>query len=560
MPATLQILGTSATISFLVANYAPQYSLGYVLNGTVLALAQIVGWIIWTTIIYPGFFSPLRHIPTPPDNRLFTGQTRRVFREASGVPMRDWVENVPNDGLIRYSVWLQERILVTSPQALSEVLVTKAYDFVKPKYLRASVGRILGIGILFTEGDEHRRQRKNLMPAFAFRHVKELYPLFWSKAREMVEGVSKASKSTASPSLMSDTSGPTPDAVAVEDASHAPGVVEVGSWSTRAALDIIGLCGMGQDFNSLGNPKNELNETYRGIFNPSKRSGVLLLAGLFLPQWFLKRLPIKRNGEIDNAMNYIKQVCRDLITKKREKIAGRQKTGIDILSVAFESGGFTDEELVNQMMTFLLAGHETTAAALMWAIYILAKHPNIQQRLRDEVRSRLPSLDEEVTAADIDGCSYLHAVCSEVLRIWPPVPLTLRVAEVDTSLNGQFVPKGTYVVLAPWATNVSTHLWGADAMDFKPERWLDANGKADNSGGANSNFPFLTFLHGPRSCIGQRFAQAEFACLLAAWVGRFATQLEEGSALVKGDLEIQGGISAKPKAGVWVSVKEIESW
>lgn len=206
------------------------------------------------------------------------------------------------------------------------------------------------------------------------------------------------------------------------------------------------------------------------------------------------------------------------------------------------------------------AGHETTATAMIWAIYCLCRHPEVQTKLRAEVHAKLPSLASDVTAAQIDDCHYLHAVCSEVLRLYSPVSTTLRVAACDTSIAGQFVPKSTVVILSPWAVNASTALWGADAHAFRPERWLDADGKADNKGGAASNFAFLTFLHGPRSCIGQRFAQAEFACLLAAWAGRFETEFEAGSPLRDGEPEIGGGITGKPKGGVWVKVTEVEGW
>jgi cytochrome P450 len=85
----------------------------------------------------------------------------------------------------------KERVIVTSPNGLGVVLTQKSYDFVKPYMLVAMVGKILGIGLLLAEGDEHKKQRKNLMPAFSFRHIKDLYPVFWSKAQEMVSGIEK---------------------------------------------------------------------------------------------------------------------------------------------------------------------------------------------------------------------------------------------------------------------------------------------------------------------------------------------------------------------------------
>ncbi|KAK3070465.1 hypothetical protein LTR53_010421 [Teratosphaeriaceae sp. CCFEE 6253] len=557
MPPTLQLLGAAAGTSILLSRLAPSYSLGLITTTLLLFAAEFSAYLTWLVVLYPRFFSPLRHIPTPPGGHFFTGHTKQILKMTSGMPMREWVENVPNDGLIKYSVWFQERVLVTDPRALGEVLVTKNYEFVKPYHFRNGLGRILGIGILLAEGEEHKRQRKNLMPAFAYRHVKDLYPVFWGKSREMVDCITTDLNTKT---LQSEKNEPTTADPEKGVSEHQPGSIEVGGWTSRATLDIIGVSGVGQDFEALKNPDNKLNNTYRSIFNPDRVGRILQLMGIFLPFWFIKRLPVKRNTELNDASAFIKQTCRDLIAKKRATME-KERTDVDIVSVALESGGFTDEELVNQMMTFLVAGHETTATAMIWAIYLLCKHPDVQTKLREEVRSRLPSLGEEVTAAQVDECHYLHAVCSEVLRLWSPVSLTLRVADKDSSINGQFIPKGTTVILAPWAINTSTHLWGPDALEFKPERWINADGKVNNKGSADSNYSFLTFLHGPRSCIGQKFAQAEFACLLGAWAGRFDTAFEEGSPLAKeGMPEIKGGITAKPKGGLWVKLKELDGW
>ena len=197
---------------------------------------------------------------------------------------------------------------------------------------------------------------------------------------------------------------------------------------------------------------------------------------------------------------------------------------------------------------------------MSWAVYILCKHPDIQKKLRDAIRAKMPSSHGDITASDVDECHYLQAFCSEVLRLWPPVTLTLRVASKDTTLDGHFVPKDTLVILSPFAVNVSTDAWGADAADFKPERWLDGDGRANNSGGADSAYSFLTFLHGPRACIGQRFAEAEFACLVATWVGRFDTRFEENSKLAHGFPEVRGEVTSRPKEGVWVKLKELDGW
>ena len=138
---------------------------------------------------------------------------------------------------------------------------------------------------------------------------------------------------------------------------------------------------------------------------------------------------------------------------------------------------------------------------MIWAMLMLCKHPEVQQKLRDEIRAKIPTLNDDITASQIDDCHYLQAVCSEVLRLWAPVSMTMRIADRDTIIAGERIPKGMTVILCPWAINTSKHLWGDDAKEFKPERWLNADGKANAKGSADSNYSFLTFLHGPRSCI-----------------------------------------------------------
>lgn len=233
----LAMLGIAAFASFFIQRYATAYFFGSFLTPFTIFFTQYILYQIWAIIIYPRFVSPLRHLPAPPGG-FFLGQTRQVMREPSGMPARQWIETMPNDGLIKYSIWFRERLLITNPQALGEVLVTKNYDFIKPQQLRNGLGRLLGVGILLAEGDEHKLQRKNLMPAFAFRHIKDLYPVFWQKSREMTEEIAKAAASTEKKETVSQNEE------AENAPKHAPGAVEVNDFSSRATLDIIGLCGM----------------------------------------------------------------------------------------------------------------------------------------------------------------------------------------------------------------------------------------------------------------------------------------------------------------------------
>lgn len=337
---------------------------------------------------------------------------------------------------------------------------------------------------------------------------------------------------------------------------------EVASWASRATLDIIGVAGMGRDFGAIKDQNNALAKTYSKVMKPSKQAQLLALLGLFVPVWFLNLLPVRRNEDINKAAGEIRSVCRDLIQEKKAKLAETKQADVDILSVALESGGFTDENLVDQLMTFLAAGHETTATAMTWAVYMLSRNPEIQSRLREEVRERLPSVDSDVdiNSLDIDRMPYLNAVCSEVLRYYSPVPLTLRQAAYDTTILGHAVRRGTRIMLVPWATNFDHSLWGPDADSFNPDRWMpkhDGDKKSAASGGATSNYAFLTFLHGPRSCIGSSFAKAEFACLLAAWIGRFDFALKNPEEMDEKNVEIKGGVTARPAKGMHVKVRVV---
>lgn len=404
------------------------------------------------------------------------------------------------------------------------------------------------------------------MPAFAFRHVKDLYPVFWDKAREGVQAMTQQILVDAAKEPSKETPVDSEKTTALEkDDSRKRAVLEVGGWASRITLDIIGVAGMGHDFRAIADPTNKLFRTYNLVFQPSGQARMLQMIGMFLPMWLVSRIPVRRNEDMALAAKTIRQTCRDLIHEKQNKLVRKELHDVDILSVALESGGFSEDNLVDQLMTFLAAGHETTASSMTWAIYMLCCHPDVQTRLRQEVRERLPSLDDStasISSIDIDRMPYLNAVCSEVLRYLSPVPMTLRETAVDTTIQGQHVPKGTRIILAPSGTNKDISLWGPDATKFNPDRWLPKfeGDKSAGLGGATSNYALLTFLHGPRSCIGMGFAKAEFACLLAAWVGRMEFELRDPELLDQSKMDIKSGVTSRPANGLHVKARVLDGW
>ncbi|CDM35225.1 hypothetical protein DTO013E5_6661 [Penicillium roqueforti] len=531
-------LGLAAGIYF-----KPEYA---IFNSRVVTVAVIFGLItmfriVYRLVLYPDYFTPLKHIYSPAGRSWLTGNSPSFLLETPFPQLREWAKSRPNQDLLRYYiVGNVERVILTSPKSLGELLVTKVYDFEKPELVRQSLRRITGDGILLAEGEEHKTQRKNLMPAFAYRHIKNLYPVFWAKSVEMVKMIEDDLRSRKADGNNDKT-------------------VQISNWASRATLDIIGVAGMDHDFDSLRDPENTLNQSYRKIMS----SPPLIMKIIFVtcvlfgnPSW-AHSLPTKRNKDIKQSGEIIRNVARQMIRQKKAKMEDpKAETGIDIISVALSSGTFDEENLVDQSMTFLGAGHETTATALQWAVYALCKNPNVQTRLRDEIRANLPSLGDPtpISAATVDNLPYLNAVCNEVLRFHPSVPLTIRRAVRDTTLADTHIPKDTVLIIAPQILNRMEELWGPDANEFNPDRFMGP-GKA-NTGGAVSNYAFLTFLHGPRSCIGQGFAKSELACLIAAVVGRFHMELKYPDA----KLEIRESATVSPKDGVLALLTPLEGW
>lgn len=466
------------------------------------------------------------------------------------------MKDIPNNGMIWVRGFFNQwQIMLCSTEAIAEVLVTNSYAFQKPPFISASLGRIIGYGILLSEGDTHKFARRKLLPGFSYRRIKSLYPVFWEKSCEVVR------------------------AMTAEAARSDEGELELQDWGSRCTLDIIGVAGLGRDFGAIQDAHNELVETYSHIMKPSKTALALGLLRQFLPEKLVNVLPLRQNEDMGKASKQIRAVCFDLIKTKRAKLIAGEQPELDVLSTALESNAFTDDQVVNEMMTVLVAGHESTAASINWAIYALCKNPEMQARLREEIRSQLPSIDSDqgITSAVIDGMPYLNAVCNEVLRCYPVVPSTVREPIEDIMIQGVLVKRGTKLIIPQWGVNRYAAFWGDDAEEFRPDRWLarDSPGigqdaEYDNpsdvakkiskgltltkaGGGASSPYANLTFLHGPRSCIGQSFARAELACLLAAWVGRFHFTLRDS-----GDIGWTTGFTLKPgKHGLFVKAKPL---
>ncbi|KAF9765091.1 hypothetical protein IL306_002679 [Fusarium sp. DS 682] len=266
------------------------------------------------------------------------GHGMKLYREPYCSPVREWSETVPNDGLLRYLGFFNaERIVLTSRESLHEVLVTKNYSFTKPASLRETAAWFLGLGLILSEGDAHKMQRRSMNPAFAPRNVKELYPLFWDKTWQMIERITAGQ-------VASDN-----------------GTVEVEEWASRITLDLIGIAGLGKDFGVIHDAKNDLVKAYNVVFQPSTQARMLHLIESLVPAWVLTALPIKLNSDISQAARSIRETCRDIISSKQRKMKEEKLNDMDIMFGAIRTGTFTQDGLIDQAMTLLAAAKSSVS-------------------------------------------------------------------------------------------------------------------------------------------------------------------------------------------------------
>ncbi|PSS34169.1 hypothetical protein PHLCEN_2v1786 [Hermanssonia centrifuga] len=223
--------------------------------------------------------------------------------------------------------------------------------------------------------------------------------------------------------------------------------------------------------------------------------------------------------------------------------------GKDIMSILLnanmhstESDRLTDEELVAQMSTMLFAGTDTTSNALARTLHLLSMHPDVQERLRDEIIQAADTYGQDIPYEQLFELPFLDAVCRETLRVDMPLnfivretvgdsvlPLHQAITGIDgTPIHEIAVPKGTMVLVALAACNRSRAVWGEDALEWKPERWLSALPETVGQArvpGVYSNL--MTFSGGGRSCIGFRFSQLEMKVVLAVLLQHFRFSLTD---------------------------------
>lgn len=473
----------------------------------------------------------LADVPGPESASFVMGNLKELYQGQAAEADFKWQAQYGN--IVRFKgSFGEDRLMISDPAALQYIFVKSGYRFPKPHDLRVLSQMINGKGIIWTEGDDHKRQRRVVLPGFGGPESKAFLLLF----KNCAESLSNKWMET------------------ISNSNEGSVVLNIPAWLSRATLDAIGEAAFDVRFGSIDNNESALARSYRNILtdvfgSPSDKQVLFQGIATYIPPRILEYIgKMGKNPRITRLRDtgiLATSVAEQLVKDKAEVLLqGKGKRDVFSLLVKANMDSdakakLTEEELFAQMRTILFAGHETTSNTISWGLLELARQPKIQSRLRAEIWETEAAVhargDMDFTIADFDAMPYTTAVMKEILRFCSVIyhanrcasqddvlplsqPITTRSGDVIRELP---VPKGTRIVASIAAYNRNKELWGEDAHVFNPDRWLNgaAKEKKVTSIGVYSNL--MTFLGGVRSCIGWRFAVIEIQAFLTEIVGKF---------------------------------------
>lgn len=388
------------------------------------------------------------------------------------------------------------------PDHFHTVLVEKADQFYKAgsyKDEKRGLARILGNGLVTSDGDYWRRQRKLIQPAFHARRI-EAY------AEEMVKLTLRV--------LQSWQDGKT---------------VDVNDTMMRLTLAIVAKTILDTDINADAEKIAEAVTVFQRL-----AFGVDIF-----PLWLPTPTHLKQR-RVEKTMNAI---VAALISQRRKVVEDRGDLLSMLLNSVDEAGqGMTDKQVRDEIVTLFLAGHETTANALSWTWYLLAQHSAVEQKLHDELDSVLHG--NSPTLADLKNLPYSEQVLQEAMRLYPPVWNMSRQALTDVEIGGYIIPKGSEVNLNTYAMHHDPRWWQ------EPERYIPERFNPDRQTSV-PKMAYLPFSTGPRVCIGNSFAMMEARLILAATASQYRLRMAVGQPPV----QMEPLIALRPKHGLSMIVE-----
>lgn len=389
--------------------------------------------------------------------------------------------------------------VLTHPESIVEVMHTHGRDTMKGRGLQGAKA-ILGNGLLTSEGEVHLRQRRLVQPAF---HRDRLR----GYADDMVSAANARSERW-------------------RDGER----LDISADMATLTFEIVGRTLFGADLRGdAADVGAALDEVLGGL-------GQRLILG---PS--ILRIPSKRRSAALRASARLDAIVQRMIEQHRDH--GDDSDMLGMLIAAQEDGsGMSDEQVRDEAMTLVLAGHETTAMALSWTWLLLAQHPEQRAWLEEE-------LDEVLTAGPptIDDYPRLHrtrAVVAESMRLYPPAWIMGRRLLVDVDIDEWTVPRGAITLASPWITH-RDHRWWPRARAFEPNRWLNSAGEFDETAPGQPRGAWFPFGWGNRRCIGEAFAWMEATLVLATLARHWRADLVPGHAITP-----TPAVTLRPEPGI----------
>ncbi|WP_430503457.1 cytochrome P450 [Haloparvum sp. PAK95] len=483
----------------------------------------------------------MRARPPGPRGSPLVGNARR-YAEDPFTFMRDCADAYGD--VVRFDLGPRETYMLTNPADVQRVLVSEADAYRKADFGDRAIDDLLGDGLLMSEGDTWKRQRQLANPAFNMRRISAL-------ADTMVDHTADALGGWADGK-----------------------VVDLQLEIARLTVRIIVSAMFGAELSDerIRAVQDSL-EPLGARFEPDPRR-------FLLPDW----IPTRENREFDDAIATLEGVIEDVLaaqtgTQRDPAVdpAGEAGTSVhgpgpdgdaelpnDLLSIllrARDRGEQTERNLRDELMTMLLAGHDTTALTLTYTTYLLSEHPEVQRQVQAEVDEVLaatgePTTGEPTTGADgadsapprptLETARQLdltERVIDEAMRLYPPVYALFRQAKRDVEHGGYRVPKDATLLIPQWVVHRSDR-WYDDPETFDPDRWLPER-RAERP-----RFAFFPFGGGPRHCIGKQFSLLE-AKLILTWVYSRYDLTYEGP-----ELSLRGSLTMHPDHPVPMRVEE----
>ena len=372
--------------------------------------------------------------------------------------------------------------MVTDPDAIERILVSDADGFRKPAFQGDALGELLGEGLLLSEGETWERQRDLAQPAFSMRRLLGLSDRITDHATAMTDGWGAG------------------ETIDIE--------TEMARVTLRVILDLM----MGVEL-----PEDRI-DTVQSQLEPLGRRFEPDPLRYAIPDW----VPMPGDAEYEAAIGTLDDVLDGIIERRRgtDGDPSADDGPMDFLSVLLRARGRGEQsaqQLRDEMMTMLLAGHDTTALTLTYTLFLLSEHTEVRERVEREVDEQLDG--SEPTAADVREFEYLEWVINEAMRLYPPVFALFRTPEEPVELCGYTVPEDGSVMLPQWGVHRSARYWD-DPEAFDPERF-SPDRQEDRP-----RFAFFPFGGGPRHCIGKHLAMLEAQLILATMISEYRLEFE----------------------------------